>query len=96
MSELRLMDAFNEDVADRYGNDKRLRKYLRSAIVESKQKEKSLLKNPKKVTVVVDPEDGPQPTTNKDKANEYKKVRKKATKMLSGMGGGGGSIKALT
>lgn len=67
-------------------------RWLRSVIVDAKAKEKSLLKNPKKETVSFDPEDGPQPTTNKDKANDIKKVRKRATKMLSGMGGGGGSI----
>jgi len=71
-----------------------IRRWLRSVIAETKAREKSLMKNPNKETVVVDPEDGPQPAKNKDKAKEQKKVRMKATKMLSGMGGGGGSIKS--
>jgi len=92
MTELRAMDAFNEDVDNKRNNPKKLKAYLRKVILNAKKQEAVLLKNPKKTTVSFDPEDGPQPTTNKEKAKEVKKVRTKATKMLSGMGGGGGSI----
>ena len=64
-------------------NSKEEVRYLRRVISTSQRQIKSLLKNPKKETVSYHSEDGPQRTTNKEEAKEYKKVARRAAARLN-------------
>ena len=64
-------------------NSKEEVRYLRRVISTSQRQIKTLLKNPKKETVSFHSEDGPQKTTNKEEAKEYKKVARRAAARLN-------------
>lgn len=85
--------------------------YLRKVISKTQREIKSLMKSPNKITVINDPEDGPQPEKNKDLAKQTKTVQRKASNILSDLleedrdkgkaktrpmrGGGGGAFTDL-
>jgi hypothetical protein len=57
--------------------------YLRKVISQTQREIKSLMKSPNKITVINDPEDGPQPEKNKNLAKQTKTVQRKVSGILS-------------
>lgn len=73
------LEVFREGLNSKKSNKAQL-KYLRSAIVHYNKQIKSLMKDPKKERVIHSSQDGPQPTTNKEIANEKRAILREATK----------------